>query len=682
MSLARRASRGSCRSAALGVAFRGLLRSSIEFWGALRPREQRDPHGSDGTSASARTLRPCTRARLLWLRIRRRHPGPPFARHRGEVARGAAQPRAPRRHRRREEHRRRRRHPLADAARLLRPGVPEARDQAAGPWPLWGGHGLPPAQRDRAGGHQRPLRGDRARGGAGAARLARGAHRRRRARPHRQGEPADHPPGLHRTWRGRRGRGRLRAQAVRDPQAAGEEGFALRHPGPQLLLRQQPEPQDHRLQGNVQRRPAAPLLSRPGRPVGRLGDRDGPPALLHQHLPLLGAGPPLPLHLAQRGDQHPARQHQLDACAPGDDALEALRQGSDEDPHRGRHHRLRLGDVRQRPRAAHAGRPRAAARDDDDGARALVARRHHGTRAEGLLRVPLLPDGALGRARLHRLHRRDPRRRGPRSQRPAACALLRDEGRPGGDGLRGGRPRHPAGGRGAQGPAAAGPPLPGGYRPAAHRRRRRAEGPLRARSALRRVAAQVDAADGEPPPAEPAAAAGARGPGPPAASVRLHLRGGEAPDRAHGHHCQRGGGVDGHRHAAGRPLRTPPPAVRLLQAALRAGDQPARRRHPRRDHHGLRHHHRAGGEPARARAGILPAAGAVLPHPHQRRAGEDPLAGRRPCVQRAAGGQASDLVQPQGRRRRSAQRPGGPALEGLGVPGGGIQRHRPFRPRS
>ena len=44
-------------------------------------------------------------------------------------------------------------------------------------------------------------------------------------------------------------------------------------------------------------------------------------AVLHQHLPELAAGPPVPLHRAQRRDQHRQGQPQLDArparrCSP------------------------------------------------------------------------------------------------------------------------------------------------------------------------------------------------------------------------------------------------------------------------------------------------------------------------------------------------------------------------------
>ena len=41
----------------------------------------------------------------------------------------------------------------------------------------------------------------------------------------------------------------------------------------------------------------------------------GAPALLHQHVPHLAAGAPVPLHRAQRRNQHAARQRELDARA-------------------------------------------------------------------------------------------------------------------------------------------------------------------------------------------------------------------------------------------------------------------------------------------------------------------------------------------------------------------------------
>ena len=66
--------------------------------------------------------------------------------------------------------------------------------------------------------------------------------------------------------------------------------------------------------------------------------------------------------------------------------------------------------------------PLAAARDDDDDPRAMGQPRDDGRRPAGLLRVSLLPDGAVGRAGLDRLHRRHADRRRARPQRPAPLA--------------------------------------------------------------------------------------------------------------------------------------------------------------------------------------------------------------------------------------------------------------------
>ena len=82
----------------------------------------------------------------------------------------------------------------------------------------------------------------------------------------------------------------------------------------------------------------------------------------------------------------------------------------------------RLGDVRRGARAAPDGRPVAAALGTDDDPGGVGEPRRDGPEAAGVLRVPLLPDGAVGRPRLHRLHRRHAGRRGARPQRPAARA--------------------------------------------------------------------------------------------------------------------------------------------------------------------------------------------------------------------------------------------------------------------
>jgi glutamate synthase (NADPH) large chain len=67
----------------------------------------------------------------------------------------------------------------------------------------------------------------------------------------------------------------------------------------------------------------------------------------------------------------------------------------------------------------------------------------HEPGAEGVLRVPRLADGAVGRPGLDRLHRRHGHRRGARPQRAASVALLRDQGRSRHHGLRGRRARRP-----------------------------------------------------------------------------------------------------------------------------------------------------------------------------------------------------------------------------------------------
>ena len=284
------------------------------------------------------------------------------------------------------------------------------------------------------------LDADRRGGGPARRHLARHPGREGLRRHHGQLVRAVHQAPRRRGLARAGGRpGRLRAQALRDPprgRAGGRPG--PRHPVVQLA--------DDRLQGHAHGGAAAGLLPRP---AGR-ADQDGagarPLALLDEHVPELGARPPVPLHRPQRRDQHAARQRELDAGARVAARLRAVRrrpaEGAPGRPARG----LGLGDVRQRARAAGPRRPLAAARDDDDGPGGLGGARRPPGAPAGLLRVPLLRDGAVGRARRGLLHRRPRDRRDARPQRPAPRPLDGDQGRLGrarlgGRRARRGRPR-------------------------------------------------------------------------------------------------------------------------------------------------------------------------------------------------------------------------------------------------
>ena len=127
--------------------------------------------------------------------------------------------------------------------------------------------------------------------------------------------------------------------------------------------------------------------------------------------------------------------------------------------------RVGLGVVRRGARAAAHGRALAAALGADDDPRGVGEPRRDGRPAARVLRVPLVGDGAVGRPRLRRVHRRRPGRRGARPQRPASQPLLGHRRRAGGAGVRGRRPRPRPGDHRAQGPAPARPDVPRRHRP-------------------------------------------------------------------------------------------------------------------------------------------------------------------------------------------------------------------------
>ena len=412
--------------------------STIDTSGASCPSASRDqPQRS--------LLRSARGTRCVRRRLRRAHERQALARHRAEGAARADQPRAPRRLRLRSQHRRRRRHPAADARRVLprggavlaarcrrvrrRPGVPAAR------------HRRP---RGGQGAHRPHRRGRR----PASPRVARRADRRLAGRTERAGGRALLRAGVHRRRRRhhrRRRRPALRAQALRDPEAGREGGRDAedQRAGQAHVLHRQPVVEDADLQGHAHR-PAAPAdVSRSVGPAARLGAGARAPAVQHQHVPVVAAGAPLPADRAQRRDQHAARQHQLDARARGaaqePGARRRPQEGAAGDQGRGQRHR----HLRQRARAADDGGPVAAARRADDDSRAVERQRPDGRGSEGVLRVPLVADGAVGRPGVDCVHRRHGDWRGARPQRAAAVALLRHQGRPGGDGLGSGGAGHP-----------------------------------------------------------------------------------------------------------------------------------------------------------------------------------------------------------------------------------------------
>ena len=140
-----------------------------------------------------------------------------------------------------------------------------------------------PARRGAPGRARAAAHRHRRRRGTARGRLAGRAGRRGARRQDGGSGRAADPAALRRGRAGARGRpGRLRAQALRDP----PPGRARRGPRPRradLLL------VPGRLQGDAVGAAAAAVLHRPPRPAPRERARARPLALLHEHVPELGA---------------------------------------------------------------------------------------------------------------------------------------------------------------------------------------------------------------------------------------------------------------------------------------------------------------------------------------------------------------------------------------------------------
>ena len=378
--------------------------------------------------------------------------------------------------------------------------------------------------------------------------------------------------------RGAAGRrpGRLRAQAVCDPPPGGAIGGRRRRPRGRVHDRQ-PVLAAAVLQGPADRLTASGLLSRPVR--SGLRERAGARALalFHQHAGHLGPGPPLQPAGPQRRDQHRARQCQLDGCARAAAALAASGRRPAEAVSDRRGAVVGLGQAGCGDRAAGAGRAVAGAcAGHAHPARLDRPGFGHGRRAAGLLRVPRMPGRAVGRPGRRGGNRRPPGGGGARPKRAAAGPLPAHPRRPGGAGIRGRRARagpRPGGRVGA----------PGARRAAGHGHRR---GPHPARRGGARRAgrpAALPALAGQPPggPGRPSRGGGGRArrrhPGAAAASIRVHRR------RARTRHLAAGAGrgrarrLDGGRHPGRGAVGPAAVAAGVLQAGLRAGNEPAHR---------------------------------------------------------------------------------------------------------
>ena len=156
----------------------------------------------------------------------------------------------------------------------------------------------------------------------------------------------DIPAGLRGPGGGRARPRRLRAQALRHPQAGrarGEPDRASPRRSSSICRASAPIPSSTRacsradqIEGDVPRR---------HRPPGGLRARPRAPALLHQHVPVVAAGAPVPDDRPQRRDQHAARQHQLDARARGDRPLRRARRR----PQQAHAHRAARAAATRRP---------------------------------------------------------------------------------------------------------------------------------------------------------------------------------------------------------------------------------------------------------------------------------------------------------------------------------------------
>ena len=427
-----------------------------------------------GPPPAAGLVRSATRARRLRRRLRRGHQGPQVARHRQQALqvlmnlahRGACGCEVN----------------TGDGAGILIQ-MPDRflRKVAPAPLPPAGEYGVGLVFLPRDAAHARRARGavrsDRRRRGPAAARLARRADRRQPGRAERGRGRADLPADVHRPRRLARRRGerrrrrlRLRAQALRHPEAGrarrrsrcrlpdgARKAFYIVSLSCNTLI----------YKGMLTAEQIAPMFPDLADP-----DVESALALVHQRFST-NTFPAWPLahpyrFVAHNGEINTltgninwmrAREGLLESSLFGDDLkkiLPIIREGGSDTATFDNVLEFLVMTGRSLPHAILMMIPEPWA-----------GPREHAGRAEGVLRVPLVADGAVGRPGVDRVLRRHGDRRRARPQRPAAVALLRHQGRPGDHGVGGRRARHPGRGHRAQGAAAPGPHLPGrhGARP-------------------------------------------------------------------------------------------------------------------------------------------------------------------------------------------------------------------------
>ena len=247
--------------------------------------------------------------------------------HRQGCALHPREPRASRRRGCRPARRRRRRHPDPDPARVPGRGVREAQDQAAQARPLRRRSRLHAAGRAAARALRARVDAHHPRGGPGVPGLALGAGRQLLPVGDDQGGGAGAPADLHRPAEGDRASSQeferrlyLIRKVVSNALHYAYKDRDIGHYTVSLSSRTLV------YKGMFLSYQVKAYYKDLSDPRARLGDGARAPALLHQHLPVVEAGAPLPHGRPQRRDQHAARQRQLDGGAAGVGVLAAVRQ--------------------------------------------------------------------------------------------------------------------------------------------------------------------------------------------------------------------------------------------------------------------------------------------------------------------------------------------------------------------